>query len=98
MTPVTTPPHTTAAVLFAELQARGLYLDPRGPDLLRIGPPDLLNEDRLERVRAAKTEILSLLRERGTQTWPCVVCDRHSFDVPTVCYWCRHAAGRKHHA
>jgi len=95
---VTTPPRTAAVVLFAELQARGLYLEPRGPDLLRIGPPDLLDEDTVEKVRTAKTAILSVLRERGTRTWACVRCGKFAFDVPTVCFWCCAAAEKEHHA
>ena len=95
---VTTPPREAAVVLFAELQARGLYLESQGPDLLRIGPPDLLDEDTVEQVRAAKTAILSVLRDRGSRTWACVRCGKFAFDVPTVCAWCRHAAGREHHA
>ena len=98
MTTVTTPPDTAAVVLFAELQSRGLFLELRGSDLLRVGPPDLLNDDLLERVRAAKTAILSLLRDQGTRTWSCVRCGKFAFNVPTVCAWCRHAAGREHHA
>ncbi len=95
---VTPPPDTAAVVLFAELQSRGLFLELRGPDLLRIGPPDLLDEDTVERVRTAKTAILSVLRERGTRTWACVRCGKFAFDVPTVCFWCCAAAEKEHHA
>lgn len=75
-----------AARLMAEIRARGLYLEPRGPDRLRIGPPDLLDEKTLERARAAKSALLAILT--SGQTWPCVRCERFRFALPTICYWC----------
>ena len=81
-----------AAVLLAELRARGVYLEPRGPDRLRIGPPDLLDDDAIERARAAKPALLHIL---GTSaSWSCVRCGRFRFSLPTVCWWCRRAEGR----
>ena len=89
-----------AAHLLADLRARGLYLEPRGPDRLRIGPPDRLDEDTLAHVRALKPALLAILMDRGRRTWPCIRCENPAFvfPLPTICYWCRRTEGRPGHA
>ena len=85
-----------AVALLAELQLRGLYIEPSGPNLLRVGPPDLLDEFTLTQVRAAKTALMEIFS--NPRTWPCVRCERFAFRTPTVCYWCRRAGARATHA
>ena len=86
---VTAPDMDQAAHHVAELRARGLYLIAQGPDRLRIGPPDLLDDRLLEWARRAKPALLRVLTTR--RTWPCARCGRFRFRLPTVCYWCRQA-------
>ena len=81
-----------AARLIAEWHASGLYVEPRGPDLIRIGPPELLNEEMIESARAAKPALLRILTA-SEESWPCEWCSRFRFRLPTICYWCRSAAG-----
>lgn len=78
---------TEAARLVAEFRARGLYLEPRGHDRLRVGPPELLDPGTVERAREAKTALLRILT--SDRIWTCVRCDRFRFRQPTICYWCR---------
>lgn len=80
----------------AELRARGLYVTPTGPDRIRIGPPDLLDDEILRWARGVKPELLRILTTR--RAWSCVRCDRFRFRLPTVCYWCRRAEGSPGHA
>jgi len=94
-TPVT-PDLDEAARLVAEWRARGLYLERRGPDRLRIGPPDLLDDRVLDRAREAKPALLQILRER--RSWPCARCGRFHFPLPTVCYWCKDTERSPAHA
>ena len=86
-----------AARLIAEFRARGLYVEPRGPDLIRIGPPELLDEEMIESARAAKPALLRILTA-PEESWPCEWCGRFRFRLPTICYWCRSAARRRAHA
>ena len=79
----------SAVELFAELTARGLFLEARGSDTLRVGPPELVDETTVEQVRAMKPALLSILQGAGTQTWTCTRCGKFSFHIPTICYWCR---------
>lgn len=87
-----------AAQLLAELTARGLFLEPRGPDTLRIGPPELLDQATVDQVRALKPELLSILQGAGTRTWPCSLCGKYAFRLPEICYWCRRAGAGEHRA
>lgn len=81
-----------AALLIAEWRARGLYVESRGPGRVRIGPPELLDEEMIESARAAKPELLRILTT-PEETWSCVWCGRFRFGLPTICWWCR-SAGR----
>lgn len=85
-----------AVALLAELQRRGLYVEPRGPDVLRIGPPELLDEDILKEARRVKAALLEVLTT--PHTWPCTRCGNFVFRLPTLCYWCRKAEERPAHA
>ena len=86
-----------AARLLAELRARGVYVEPRGNDQIRIGPPELLDEEMIESARAAKPALLQILTTT-TKSWSCEWCGRFRFSLPTICYWCRSAARRRTHA
>lgn len=52
----------TAATLVAELQARGVILEPEGR-MLRVRPASRLSPAELETLRAHKVEVLALLTE-----------------------------------
>ena len=80
-----------AAQLFAELSARGIRVVLDG-DRLRIGPPERLDPETLERARAVREALRSIVSTK--RTWPCVRCGRHSYPLPAVCYWCRRGEGR----
>lgn len=84
-----------AAALLAELGARGLYLRPLPDGRIGARPPELLDAETVERIRAMRAPILEAL---SRPTWPCVRCQGFAFDRPTVCYWCRRAEGRPAHA
>ena len=86
-----------AARLIAEWRARGLYVESRGPDRIRIGPPELLDEKTIESARAAKPALLRILTAPA-ETWPCEFCGRFRFGLPTICFWCLSAAGVPHEA
>ena len=94
MRPAVTTDLDRAALLIAEWRARGLYLESRGPDRIRIGPPELLDEKMIESARAAKPALLRILTASG-ETWPCSWCGRFRCGLPTICYWCRYAARRR---
>ena len=83
-----------AALLIAEWRARGLYIESRGPDRIRIGPPELLDEDMIKSARAAKPALLRILTT-PEETWACAWCGRFRFGLPTLCYWCRSGARRR---
>lgn len=85
-----------ASALLAELQLRGLYIEPSGPNLIRVGPPDLLDDNTLNQVRAVKTALIEIFS--NPRIWPCVRCEKFAFRTPTVCYWCRLVEGRPAHA
>lgn len=59
----------TAAALIAALRARGVTLEPRG-DRLRVRPISRLTPDELDRLRAAKAEVLALLAAAPVETTP----------------------------
>lgn len=84
-----------AARLIAEWRARGLYVESRGPDRIRIGPPELLDDEMIASARAAKPALLRILTAPDKTTWSCSWCGRFGFGLPTICYWCRYAARRR---
>lgn len=51
---------STLATLVADLQARGVTLEPRG-DKLRVRPVSKLNSEDLEMLKVYKTEIMAML-------------------------------------
>ena len=77
-----------AAGLMAEWRARGVYVVSRGPDRIRIGPPELLDDEIIESARAAKPALLRILTA-PEETWPCASCGKFRFALPTICFWCR---------
>ena len=83
-----------AARLIAEWRALGVYVQSRGPDRIRIGPPELLDDEMIESARAAKPALLLILTAPD-ETWSCSWCGRFRFGLPTICYWCRYAARRR---
>lgn len=87
-----------AAQLLAELRSRGLQLAPRGADRIWVAPIEMLDEGTLQRVRAMKSALLSILLSVGHKTWCCTRCGRYAFHLPTICFWCRKAEEREHHA
>ena len=97
MRSATTTDLDVAARLIAEWRARGVYVLSRGRDRLRIGPPDLLDEEMIERARVAKPALLRILTA-SEETWGCQSCDRFRFWLPTICYWCRRGDRVTHHA
>ena len=97
MRSATTTDLDVAARLIAEWRARGVYVEYRGPDRLRIGPPDLLDEEMIERARVAKPALLRILTT-SEETWACLSCGRFRFWLPTICYWCRRGDRVTHHA
>ena len=84
--------------LLAELNARGLFVEPRGLDRLRVGPPDLVDDETIARIRQVKASLLKVLTEHHGDTWACIRCGRFSFTTPVVCYWCRRAEDMDLHA
>ena len=88
MSPAVITDLDVAAGLMAKWRARGLYIVSRGPDRIRIGPPELLDDEMIESARAAKPELLRILTA-PKETWACKSCDQFRFALPTICFWCR---------
>ena len=78
-----------AVSLVADLQARGLTIEPDPPGHVIVRPGNLLNEELIARVRALKPALLELLTA-PPRTWPCARCGNFAFQEPEViCYWCQ---------
>ena len=77
-----------AARLMAEWRARGVYIVSRGPDRIRIGPEELLDDEMIESARTAKPALLRILTA-PKETWACSSCGKFRFPLPTICFWCR---------
>ncbi len=71
--------------LLQELEARGIRIRVAGPGDIRVSPPEAVDPELLERLKAAKPELLVAL----TGCHPCDRCGRFAFVEPTTCYWCR---------
>ena len=77
-----------AARLMAEWRARGVYIVSCGPDRIRIGPEELLDDEMIESARAAKPELLRILTA-PEETWACSSFGKFPFPLPTICFRCR---------
>ena len=88
MSPAVITDLDVAAGLMAKWRARGLYIVSRGPDRIRIGPPELLDDEMIESARAAKPELLRIL-SAPEETWSCESCGKFRFPLPTICIQCR---------
>jgi len=87
--------HTLARDLLRLLRERGVELRPDPPDRILVKGP--VDDDLVDRIRAAKPLLLQYLTERPT--WPCTRCGQFSFGDPEqVCYWCRRTEGSPRHA
>ena len=88
MSPAVITDLDVAARLMAEWRARGLYIVSRGQDRIRIGPPELLDDETIESARAVKPALLRILAA-PEESWPCARCGKFRFGLPTICFWCR---------
>lgn len=88
----------SAADLLDQLAASGVTARLIPPDTLRLcGDAGAQLDDQLvHAVRAAKADILALLRSRARSgAYPCACCGQFFFAEPSVmCYWCRRDAVR----
>ena len=88
----------TAHEALQEARRRGIVLTPAGSTLRFRGPKDALSEDLKRELKRHKPTIITLLG-KGRSTYPCSRCERFAFaEADVVCFWCRHAAEREHHA
>lgn len=79
---------TEVRTLLTELRRRGATVRPDGDSFVVNCPPGTVTPDLEDRLRAAKNDIATHLRERPV--WPCSSCKRFAFAEPDVrCFWCR---------
>ena len=76
--------------LLAELEERGIRVRAEGWTL-HVSPPDRVDPELLDRLKAAKPYLLAALtgpRPLPDDCHPCERCGRFAFSQPTTCWWC----------